>query len=186
MLSRGGDLGDEGMTLVELLVVMALMSIISIVAFGALDSSTRTLGNVDDEAQGLADLKTVVERMSRDLRAARGVETPDNPDGTPGDPASALKIWIDRDSNYSDSPDEMITWRLQAGAGEGQFDVIRVSDAGDREVVGTKLVSSIAFSYTPSVADARKVSVRMTYDAFPTQAANSRQTQFEIRLRNVE
>lgn len=195
MLSRvTGERSEDGVTLVELIVVMALMSVVSFISFAALDSSTRTLGNIDDESQGLADLKVVVERLSRDLRAARSVETPtddngtpaDPSDDTPGDPASALKIWIDADSNYSPSDDELITWRLEAGAGENQFDVIRETDTGDRQVVGTKLVSAIAFSYDPSVSEAQKVTVAMTYDAFPTRNANARVTEFEIRLRNVE
>lgn len=186
MLSREDS--EEGLTLIELLVVMLLMSIVSFLAFGALDSTTRTLGNIDDETQGLADLKVVVERLSRDLRAARGVETPTGVTCPNGSPAAecALKIWIDQNSDYSPSADERITWRLQAGAGGGQYDVVRTTDAGDREIVGTKLVSDIAFAYTPSVAGARTVSVRMEYDAFPTRAANQRVTQFEIRLRNTE
>lgn len=180
------ELNDDeaGLTLVELLIVMVLMSVVSIIAFAALDNSNRIVANVDDETQGLADLKVVVERMSRDLRAARSVETP----GTLS-PESALKVWIDYDSNYSQSSDELVTWRLAAGAGDDQFDVIRETDEagdGDREIVGTKLVSDIAFSYDPSVAAAKTVRVSMTYDAFPTRAAEDRVTEFEIRLRNAE
>lgn len=183
----GGVLGrhdEAGLTLVELLIVIVIMSIVSIVAFAALDNSTKIMGNVDDETQGLADLKIVVERMGRDLRAARSVETP-----AALSPDSALKIWIDRDSNYAPSDDELITWRLDAGASGDQFDVIRETDeAGDadREVVGTKLVSDIAFSYEPSLADAKTVRVAMTYDALSTRAANERVTEFEVRLRNSE
>lgn len=170
---------ERGVSLVELLVVMMFTGVIGTIMLTTLSTSTRAYGQVDDESRGLSDLQTVVERLGRDLRAARGVEAPAD--------ATQLTIWIDDNSDYVRSPGEIFTWRIRTGAEPGQFDVVRIDDLGVEQVIGYSLVSNIAFSYpgvsTPSDADVVRVS--MEYDAITEAYATDRTATFEIRLRNA-
>lgn len=175
--SRGGD--ESGVSILELVIAMSFMLVIAAVAFGALSSSTRTVGQVDDETRGLADMQTVVERLGRDLRAARGVDASST--------TSQLTIWVDYNSDYRQSSAETITWRIEPGHEVGQYDVIREDGTGSQTVVGYSLVSDIAFSYGPQAPPkSQTVSVELRYDAFPNQYATERVNTFAIRLRNVQ
>jgi type II secretory pathway pseudopilin PulG len=176
---EAGEAGEAGIGILELVIAMAFMMVIGALAVTALSSSTRAVGQVDDEARGLADMQTVVERMSRDLRAARGV------DGSSS--ASQLTVWVDFDSDYRQTASETITWKIQSGSSPGQFDVIREDGLGSKSIVGYSLVSDIAFSYGPEVPPkSQTVSVELQYDAFPNEYATQRINTFEIRLRNVQ
>lgn len=180
-LRRPAALHDEhGLTLIELALVMMVLSLISAMSYSALDSANRVTGSIDDEARGLADLKTVVERMTLDLRAARGVDSTAS--------ASQLTIWIDSDSDYVQTPDETITWQIAGGATAGQFDVLRKVQGGSTQTVGSSLVSDIAFSYSPTPASSatRTVTVQMSYDAIPGLFSSPKLVNFEVRMRNVQ
>ena len=183
--------GEGGFTLVELSIVMLLLSLVGVMAYQALFSGYRTLGQQDDETRGLADVKFVVERMGRDLRAARGIDS--GADGT------RLSMWIDRNADYIRTNNEIVTWTIQPKAGSSQFNVVRqvgTSPVSSSTIVGETLVQQIAFSYSPAppalpvgAAFAPRiqiVKVGMTYDAIPGQYATSKQEIFNIRMRNVE
>lgn len=172
--------GDEGMTLAEMLVSTALVSIVLAITASAFIASSRSLGRTDDESTGLADVKTVVERLSRDALAARGVDPVSN--------ASRLTLWVDYDSNYKQTPVETITWTITPNPDDvTHFLVTRSTGAGASRIQGRALVSDIAFTYdngTPSLAT-RTVSVAMEYDAL-AERASKRRVEFIARLRNVE
>lgn len=157
---------------------MAIFSLIGVMAVSGLSSSTRSIGQVDDEVQGLQDLRVVSERLSRDLRQARGIDAASN--------ANQVTIWIDVNSDYKQSTTETITWKLVAGPNAGLFDVVRQDGNGLKSVVGHSLVSDIAFFYDPAPSRTRVVTVDMTYDALPGRYATVRTTRFETRLRNVQ
>ena len=169
--------GDRGITLAEVLIAMMIFSLIGGMTVGGLSSSSRSIGQVDDEVQGLADLRVVSERLSRDLRQSRGIDASSN--------ANQVTIWIDVNSDYKQSATETITWKLVAGPNAGLYDVVRQTGTGDKSVVGHSLVSDIAFSYDPAPPRTRVVAVDMTYDAMPGRYARVRTTRFESRLRNV-
>ena len=186
---------ERGVSVTELIIAMAIFSIIGSVALGGLGSSSRTLGQVDDEVQGLQDLRTVTERVARDLRQARGIVATYpagavlegvNVGGQVASDATKVTIWIDANSDYKESPSERVTWTLRAGSNAGQYDVVRLDNAGGRSVVGHSLVSNIAFSYDAPPPRTRVVTVDMTYDAMPWRFATARHTTFETRLRNVQ
>lgn len=186
---------ERGVSIAELLIAMAIFSLIGGVALGGLGSSSRSLGQVDDEVQGLQDLRTVTERVSRDLRQARGIVATyptgavlEGVDvgGQVASDATKVTIWIDANSDYKESAAERVTWTLRAGANPGQYDVVRLDNAGGKSVVGHSLVSNIAFSYDSPPPKTRVVTVDMTYDAMPFRYATSRHTMFETRLRNVQ
>jgi type II secretory pathway pseudopilin PulG len=185
--------GCEGTTLIEVCITMLLFSMVSVLVMTSIQTASRANAQVDDQDRGLADLRIVTERMSRDLRLARGVD--------PLATTSQLTVWIDFDSDYKRDADENVTWRIQCRTGvdcttaDRQYDVERVIgdvDTGDVTIVGSSLVSDIAFAYVDDGAevadpvDATAVQVEMDYDAIVDAYAKSETVKFEVRLRNVE
>ncbi len=185
---------DDGMTLMELLVTIVLMGIISAIVLTAMVSSRRSVTATEDESRGLADVKTVAERLDRDIRDARGVVCDGAPlaDGT-ADPNcnSHLQLWIDSNSNYKRDSGETVTWSLQPMADAHHFKVIREVGSGTSTVEATSLVVKFAFSYDVQPTDAytstptRIVNTGMTYDALYGTGTASRTLTFSTRLRNV-
>lgn len=172
--------GDGGFTLVETLVATALVTVLLGIASSAFIAASRSLGRTDDESSGLADVKTVVERLSRDVLASRGVD--------PSSSNSSLTLWIDYNSNYKQTANETITWTISPNpADPDHFLVQRADGTGATKVEGRALVSDIAFTYDSGVPSAttRTVSVSMEYDAL-AERASSRRVEFIARLRNVE
>jgi prepilin-type N-terminal cleavage/methylation domain-containing protein len=185
--------GDDGMGLVEVLVAMALMVVVSAVVTSAVVASSRLLRATDDESRGLADVKTVVERLDRDIRDARGVvcDGASLPDGTP-DPGcgSHLQLWIDGNSNYRLEASEVATWQLLPFGDGYHFKVIRTLD-GVSKVQATSLVVNFAFTYDTaptnsfSSTQTRVVHTGMVYDALYGQGTGNRSLAFTTRLRNA-
>jgi Tfp pilus assembly protein FimT len=181
-----------GTTLLELAITMGLLSMVGALVMSSLSTSARANAQVDDQHRGLADLQVVTERMSRDLRIARGVD--------PLATTSQLTLWIDADSDYRRDTTESITWRIRCRADvdcdgvDKQYDVERVVGpvaTGVVQIVGQSLVSDIAFGYSandvavdPELATV--VEVSMEYDAVVDAYAQSNVVDFEVRLRNVE
>lgn len=196
IFTRRGRTGEQGLTLVELLVAVALLSVIGTISVAAFMSSNRTFGFTDDDARGQADLRIVTDGLARDLREARGIDA--------GATASKLTIWSDRDADYKKDTGETITWEVVPGSGgAGHFDVKRSVDDGTSIVVGRAVIDAFAFAYvnpdTTSVdldlavpADQAKiprvntVTVAMTYDAIIGAYLGAKETTYKIRLRNVQ
>lgn len=171
---------DAGMTLVETLVATALTVVVMASASSAFIASSRSLGRTADDSEGLQDVRTVTDRLSRDLLAARGV------DPTSSD-ANHLTVWIDDNSDYRQTPAETVTWTISGGS-PGHYNVVRTTGAGGSTVEGRTLVSDIAFSYdtgSPSTTT-RTVHVAMDYDAQTGRYAGGRRVLFDVRMRNVE
>ena len=187
--------GQAGASLVELVVAMALLGLVGTIVMSSLSTASRAGAQIDDQTRGLVDLQVVTERLSRDLRAGRGVDPLASP--------SQLTIWIDSDGDYRRETDESVTWRIRDGdtvdaSGNAvvQFDVERVvgslSSPSSVQTIGESLVSDIAFSYlangvpvlVPEAADSVRVS--MEYDAVVDAYARSNQVIFDVRLRNVQ
>ena len=192
---RNADKSD-GFTLPELLISMILLGILGSIAAVAFIAANEQFRAADDEATGLSDTKVVVERLGRDIRAARGVDA--------GATASTLVLWVDYNSDYvrnsTTQADEILTWALTSqGSGDGQFNTIRSTAGGDQVVQARTLVSDIAFCYqsdptsacfaTPlSATDAentRLITVSLEYDSKVGLGTESRSTSFSERIRNV-
>ena len=185
-------LDSTGTSLIELAVTMLLLSVVGALVMSSIATSQRANAQVDDQHRGLADLQVVTERMSRDLRVARGVD--------PLATTSQLTLWIDSNSDYKRQTDESITWRIRCRTGvdcttaNKQYDVERVvgdTSTGQVSVIGQSLVSDIAFAYysdgvASDPAAATTVKVSMEYDAIVDAYAKSESVDFEVRLRNVE
>src|SRR6478609_1899240 len=115
---------DAGMTLVETLVSITLMSVIGAIVLAATVATHRTMRASDDETRGQEDVAVVVDRLSRDIRDARGVVC----DGAAADPTCArhLQLWIDYNSDYKQDATETITWKLRPGADGVHYDMVRI------------------------------------------------------------
>lgn len=172
---------DRGLGLVEVMVSILLLSIVLSITVAAFLRTNRATRRTTDEADGLADVRLVTERLARDALAARGVDPARSN-------ASQLTLWVDYDSNYVQSNAETVTWSLTANSTDPtHFDVVRSTLAGSSRVIGRTLVDNLAFFYdtgAPSVLT-KTVEVRMRYDADRGQAASERTVNFRVRLRNV-
>ena len=65
---------EEGFTLVELLVTTMLVGLVTIVLFTTSDSFARISATTQNRSESLADARTALERIARDLRAANPVD----------------------------------------------------------------------------------------------------------------
>lgn len=191
--------GDEGFTLVELLVSIVLLGVLGAITLTAVINTQKDYRLADDQAQGLSDVKVASERLARDVRDARGIVC----DGAASDPTCTrhLQIWIDSNSNYLLDPGETVTWSLQpevAGAGvcgpTGHCDLIR-SVAGSSQVEARTIVTNVAFGYDVApttsfttaggAAHTSLVNTTMTYDALTRTGGTPKTVSFSARLRNV-
>ena len=93
-LARSGKVvrDDRGITLAETIVAMALMLVVSGIVGAAFVSNSNGTTQITDDARGQQDMQIVGERITRDIRMARGVDS--------GSTDSYLVIWIDNNSNY--------------------------------------------------------------------------------------
>jgi Tfp pilus assembly protein PilW len=180
---------DSGFSIVEVSIAMGLFALLIGITLTSVISARRVFAATDDEATGQTDVRTAVERLGRDIRSARGVDT--------GATSSRLDMWVDRNSDYKRTADEIVYWQLSLRP-DGQYDVRRSSD-GTSAITARTIIDQLAFCYraaangpclpTPlSAADARRVTVvetTMRYDARVGSGSNARQLVVAERLRNV-
>jgi Tfp pilus assembly protein PilW len=184
--------GNAGTSLVELLVAIILAGVLGSVVLSASILTHKDLRIADDETRGQEDVSVAVERLSRDLRQARGAVC----DGAASDPNCAvhLQLWIDSNSNYKQDADEVVTWRLQASAGDpGHYNMIRTVN-GTSTTMARTIVQNVAFAYDvppgagqpgPGVVATKQVTVSIFYDAVVGRGTSTRQATFTTLLRNV-
>lgn len=170
--------GDDGVTLIELLVTMVLLSIVLGIAASAFTATAKVYTATDDDATGLADARKVAERMGRDIRNARGVDA--------GATTSQLVVWIDANSDYKRQTDESITWKLVASGDGLHYDVIRKVGTATQVIEARSLVSQIAFTYDQTPPNTQVVQTLVTYDSIVGRGASARTLYFAERLRNVD
>lgn len=195
----GAGESQRGVTLVEFLVTISLTSVLGLVLLYGVENNQQLHRNAVDESTGLADVKTVVERLGRDVRSARSIDAAAN--------QSKLVLWVDYNSDYIKSSSEIVTWQLVQASSNGEhYNVLRQTEGGVPKVQARTLISQIAFCYwvqsnAPAQADCtgslpvplnqanaeltRLVTTTMTYDAFTGNGTKSRKVSFSSRLRNV-
>jgi len=183
---------DAGMSLVETLVAIVLIGIVGAVTLSATLITHQNIRTTDDEARGQEDVAVVADRLSRDLRDARGVVC----DGAASDPTCKvhLQLWIDTNSDYRQEPDEVVTWQLQVNPGDpGHYNMIRTVN-GVSATEARTIVRNVAFTYDyppgatqpmPGQLTTRQVAVSMFYDAVNGSGSSVRQVTWSTLLRNV-
>ena len=182
-----GTHGERGLTLVELMVTIILMSIVGTLVLAAVVRAGKVLTHTDDENKGLQDAKIILERMSRDVRQARGVTC----DGAATDPTCEfhLQLWVDSNSDYLQQDVEIITWNLQPNADGTHYDVFRTVGIGvsavSRRQASTLIVQTVfAYEAGKPIEDSQVVNIGMTYDALTDRGTDERHAAFTARLRN--
>lgn len=187
--SRARGAGERGMTLVELLVAVLILGIIGAISLAVFLSSAETYGRTDDDVRGQQDIKAVTERLTHDLRLARGID--------PGATVNKLVIWVDYNADYKQGAGEKITWDVAASASNpGHFDVRRTLDGSSPVVVGSAVIDATTFRYyttagtapldAANVQKAGLVEVTLRYDAILGAYLGEKQNIYEVRLRNAE
>ncbi len=183
-------MADAGMTLVELLVGMTLMGVVSsLVVLGVRDAA-RVLAHNDDENRGLQDAKVILDRLSRDIRQARGVVC----DGAGGDTycREHLQLWIDSDSDYVSDPEETVTWILTDNPDGEHYDVWRIQGVAPAtptmKLQASALIVRTLFSYDvgpdTDPSPSTLVTLKMDYDAIVGRGTDIKQASVSVRLRN--
>jgi Tfp pilus assembly protein PilW len=176
--------GDDGVSLAEMMVAIFLTALIGLIVMQAFIASSKGARHVSDDATVQQQQQTTVERISRDLREARGIDSTSN--------AVKVVIWVDGNSDYAREVGETVTWTLQVAGGQCQL--VRSTDAGASKVISTTIANTgcgSAFIYydgTGSVAantsTTTRVDVSLSFRS-PNSSAAARQSQFSLRMRNV-
>lgn len=203
---------DRGMTLIELLVAMTLLGVVSSLVVVGVRDAVRVMTQTDDENRGLQDAKVILDRLSRDIRQARGVVCSD-PAPSAGDPVvdgnglptrcpDFVQLWVDDDSDYLEDASEVVTWQLSPNADGIHFDVWRckgslgtdpcdeTATGVDRRLQASALIVRTLFNYADVAGnavepeDATLVRLRMDYDAIVGQGVDVKQASVSVRLRN--
>lgn len=180
---------ERAVTITELMITMMILGVVLGITLNFINSSAAVLGNVEDTTEGLRDVNILTDRLSRDIRDARGIdETTPNGSGE-----SRLVIWIDYNSDYAQSLDETISWNLEEKVSDpGQFNAVRRTGTGVTEILGTTLVSVVVFSYSPVISaipadpNPHTVAIGITYDAIQDAHASQKTVTFSTRLRNAQ
>jgi type II secretory pathway pseudopilin PulG len=200
------------MTLIELLVAMSLLAVVSSLVVVGVRGAVRVMTQTDDENRGLQDAKVILDRLSSDIREARGVvcdaEAPEAGDpvvdaqGLPVRCPDYVQLWIDDDSDYLEDATEVVTWELAENDDGVHFDVWRCRGAlgGDpcdgeaegveRRLQASALVVRTLFNYADAAGnsvepeDATLVRLQMDYDAIVGAGVDVKQASVSARLRN--
>jgi Tfp pilus assembly protein PilW len=176
--------GEDGVSLAEMMVAIFLTALIGLIVMQAFIASSKGARHVSDDATVQQQQQTTVERISRDLRVARGIDSTSN--------ATKVVVWVDGDSDYAREPGETVTWTLQSVSGRCQL--VRSTDTGTSKVISTTIANAAcgsAFTYydgTGSVAanttTTTRIDVSLSFRS-PNSSAPARQSQFSLRMRNV-
>lgn len=178
---------DVGLTLVELLVTLVLTGVVGSLVLAAVVRAGDVLVHTEDENKGLQDAKVILERMSRDVRQARGVVC----DAAAADPTCQfhLQLWVDGNSDYLKEDAEVITWELKDNPDGEHFDVFRTQGLGagaiERRQASTLIVKTVfAYETGKPIEKSQVVQIGMTYDALVGRGTNERKAALTVRLRN--
>ena len=114
--------GEEGFTLVELLVASFLFLLLTSIAFSTVLASARAARTSREVNDLNEEARLVLNRMSRELREARRITAAANPDGSKFNPASDVSVSFEVDFNGDNAIDpgaadpEVLTYRYDRAA----------------------------------------------------------------------
>jgi hypothetical protein len=177
----GGERADAGTSLPEVLIASILMAVVASICVGVVVNVMGGFGKTDNDLRGLQEVRTLQERLSRDLLQARGA--------TSSSSSTQLTLWIDDNGDYVQAPTELYRWQVVATAGSTQRQVQRVNvGTGKTEVIARSVVSSTVFAYSPgppsSPDAATVVDVDFQYNPEVGRLSKPRSVNFSVRMRN--
>jgi prepilin-type N-terminal cleavage/methylation domain-containing protein len=163
--ARGHEDGERGFSLIELVIVMGLLSLVLVATLGTLTSIQRSETYTRGRTAAMDNMRTSLNRISRDLRQATAVN------GTP----TASRIDVD---TYVNGTPRQVVYDVTGGT------ITREVDGGGPVVMHQELTEDTIFSYTPPDAeqpDTVKIELKVKPSNLPdtTLTLNS-----EVELRN--
>jgi prepilin-type N-terminal cleavage/methylation domain-containing protein len=110
--------GEDGMTLVELLVVMSVMALVSAILLNLLDDTTSLVARASADVQAENDSRLALRTMTQDIRAASpsSIAFTGSTSGacpTSPTPATCLRFTILRSTQANPNCQSVITYGLQ-------------------------------------------------------------------------
>lgn len=131
---------EDGVTLVELLVVMVMVAIIGTSTMAVVLTMQRTTQTTNKLADVMNDGRVSLDRISKELREARRVNV--------GSDASELRFWVDENQDDVQQSSELITYGVQ-DLGNGRYQIVRWTDAapGTARVIARTLLNQVVFAY---------------------------------------
>jgi hypothetical protein len=133
-------------------------------------------GKTDNDLRGLQEVRTLQERLSRDLAQGRGL--------TSSSAASQLTVWIDGNADYTQSATELYRWEVVGTGAQKQVQRVNVG-TGAAEVIARSVLTTSVFTYAPAAPDtATVVNVDLQYNAGVGRLSTPRRLNFSVRMRN--
>ena len=117
---------EDGLSLVELLVVLGLLSIVGASILGVATTTLRAERTAEDLARNLDETRIAVERVRDEVRGADGV--------CQGSDGQSMTVWTDRNANGAVDPGEVVTFALVEV--DGEMLLQREDDEGTRRLAG--------------------------------------------------
>ncbi|MGC4174066.1 PulJ/GspJ family protein [Demequina sp.] len=105
--------GDEGMTLVELIVAMGIFSVVLVVFMAAVSTMAQTTVKSQASSDASSQLRTVFQRFDKELRYASDINTP----GTAGG-SIYVEYWVPQNAGTGES--QCVQWRYVKSTNELQ------------------------------------------------------------------
>jgi len=197
------------MTLVEVMVSMVILSVVGSLVVVAMTQISRVFLRTDEEGQGLADAKVVLDRVTRDIREASQVACDGVVPGGLSDPECRLhlELWIDDNGNYLgppatvDSttwaePQEKVIWYVTPSGDGVHCDVLRqqgtqaATKVADSLVIEGDNTCRTFFEYAPTDsftaegATPELVTFKMYYDPRAGSGVTDRLATTSAKIRN--
>lgn len=167
--------GEDGVTLVELLVVMVIGGIIASAVVSTVVSTLQAERQTRDIAVVLNEARAALDRARKEIREARRLY----PDAAGCDPR-ALHLWVDNDQDALIDPGEEIFYALTGTGSNARLE--RRTDTTPPRVVARSLVAADVF-----LCDQPPPNTRVVTFAFEVAAGDHNlEVGGPVRLRNVE
>lgn len=131
---------DRGFSMIELLVAMSLFAVLGSLLLGFVLSTADTTDDIGEAADVTGEARLALERMSRELRQARDVDS-----ASISATAVSLTFWTDFDGDnvrdYGLDDPEVLTYRWARRTGELTLSAVADGDAVTRPVLAAKVVT---------------------------------------------
>lgn len=150
---------EQGFTLVELLVVVLLMSVIGGATTSVIVSTLRTEQLQSEMQATMDDGRIALERIRKEVRAARQVFETSCETATDCTPSTRLHFWVDQNQDGDRTPEEVVCY-LTESTGSGQYQLVRWTraqvvnpavdvycDASDRPAGATVLARTLVANH---------------------------------------
>lgn len=189
---------QDGVTLVELLVVMVLMGIVGTAIMNVVVTTSRTQSEVTNLRVVMDDGRVSIDRIQKELRQARLVyaETTCGPSSTATCTSSSkLHFWVDSNQDNLQATSEQITYCVREVGGSTCVDpdgtrkyaLVRWTEASTSatQLAATLVNGSPPFTFDVSPRETAVVEVSLDFDTLNARGPESFNMETKVRLRNV-